>query len=63
MQFSNIIHYNIMKQNNITIIIVIKFNDQLERKQTGQIGFLDAQTTVRRYENKNNKQRSTNKKS
>ena len=42
---------------------MIKFNDQLERKQTGQNGFLVAQTTISRLENKNKNQRSTNKKS
>ena len=40
----------------------MKFNDQLERKQTGQNGFLVAQTTVKRHENKSKKQRSTNEK-
>ena len=34
------------------MIIVIKFNGQLERKETGQNGFLVAQT-VKRHENKN----------
>ena len=43
--------------------MVIKFNGQLERKQKGQNGFLFAQTTVKRLENKKQKQRSTNKKS
>ena len=43
------------------MIIMIKFNDQLERKQTGQNKFLVAQTTVYRHGNKNKKQRSTNK--
>ena len=43
--------------------MVIKFNGQPERKQTGQNGFLVAQTTVKRLENKNQKQRSINKKS
>ena len=42
---------------------MIKFTIQLKRKQTGQNGFLVAQTTVKRHENKNTKQRSTNKKS
>ena len=42
---------------------MIKFNDQLERKQTGQNGFLVAQITFEKYENENKKQRSTNKKS
>ena len=42
---------------------MIKFTVQLKRKQTGQNGFLVAQTTVKRHENKNTKQRSTNKKS
>ena len=40
---------------------MIKFNDQLERKQTGQNGFLVAQTTVKRHENKKEMQRSTKK--
>ena len=31
---------------------MIKFNDQLERKQTGQNEFLVAQTTVKRHETK-----------
>ena len=48
------IHYNPI-QCNRTIIIMIKFNDQLQRKQIGQNGFLVAQTTVKRYENKTNK--------
>ena len=42
---------------------MIKFNDQSERKLTDQNGFLIAQTTVKRYENKNKKQRSTKKQS
>ena len=43
---------------------MIKFNDELARNQTGYNGFLVAQTTVKKYENKNNKKRrSTNKKS
>ena len=42
--------------------MVLKFNDQLERKQTCQNKFLVAQTTVKRHENKNKKQRSTKKK-
>ena len=44
---------------------MIKFNDQLERKQTGQNGFLVAQTTVNRHENENKNQiltKNTNKK-
>ena len=40
---------------------MLNFNDQSERKQTGENGFLVAQTTVKRHENKNKKQRSTNK--
>ena len=34
---------------------MIKFNDQLERKQTDQNRFLVAQTTVKRHESKNKK--------
>ena len=37
------------------MIIIIKFNDQLERKQTGWNGFLVVQTTVKRHKNKNKK--------
>ena len=45
------------------MIIMIKFNDQSERKQTDQNNFLVAQTTVKRHENENKKQRSNNKES
>ena len=48
------IHYNPI-QCNRTKMIMIKFNDQLQRKQIDQNGFLAAQTTVKRYENKTNK--------
>ena len=34
----------------------------IERKQTGQNGFLVAQTTIKKHENKNKKPRSINKK-
>ena len=40
---------------------MIKINNQSER--TGYYGFVVAQTTVKRHENKNKKQRSTNKQS
>ena len=43
------------------MIIIIKFNNQSERKQTCQNRFLVAQTTVYRHENKNKKQKSSNK--
>ena len=42
---------------------MIKFNDQSEKKYTGQNRFLVAQTTAARHGNKNKKQRSTNKQS
>ena len=51
MQFSNIIHYNIMKQNRKNNDNN-NDNDQLERKQTGQNGFLVAQITVKRMKTK-----------
>ena len=45
------------------MIIMIKFDNQSKRNETGQNGFLLAQTIVMRHENKNKKQRSTYKQS
>ena len=41
---------------------MIKINDQSERQYTGWYGFLVAQTTVKRHENKNKKQNNHKKK-
>lgn len=43
--------------------MVIRFNYQSERKQTGLNMFLIAQTTVKAHENKNKKQIPTNRES